>query len=249
MSMTNRVVVIAGASRGIGAETARAFAARGDRVVLLARDRKVLRALAGEIGENALAIPCDVRNFAQVEQAVLEGVETFGSCDVLINNAALIEPVGLLHELDPKAWAQLIDVNVTGVFNGIRAVLHLMLAAGGGHVLTVSSGAAHRPYEGWSAYCASKAAVAMLTRSLHLEYGGRGIHAMGLSPGTVATDMQRTIRESGIGPVAQIPWEDHVPPHWPAQALVWMASEDARAHAGEEIRLRDPEILQKLNLS
>lgn len=248
MSMTERVIVITGASRGIGAATARAFAAQGNKVVLLARSRRPLRDLADEIGGNALAIPCDMRSYAQVEQAILEGVETFGGCDVLVCNAGQITPIAPLDNADPKAWSAQVETNLTGVFNPIRAALHLMLAAGGGTVLSVSSGAAHQPMPGWSGYCASKAAAAMLMRSLHLEYGDRGIRAIGLSPGTVATDMQRAIRDSGVGPVAQIPWDDHIPPDWPARALVWLASEAGAEFAGQEVRLRDAAFRARVGL-
>lgn len=249
MKMTGRVVVIAGASRGIGAAAARAFVANGDKVVLLARSKKPLRALTDELGENALGFTCDVRDFAQVEQAILSGVETFGGCDVLVNNAGVVEPIGALDSIDPKAWGDQIDVNLKGVFNGIRAVLHLMLASGGGTVINVSSGAAHGPYKGWSGYCTSKAGVYMLTRQLHQEYGDQGIRALGLSPGTVATEMQRVIKSSGVGPVAQMEWDDHVPPEWPAKAMLWMTTPEADPWLGDDLRLRDPEILSKVGLA
>lgn len=246
--MTKRTIFITGASRGIGEAAARAFIKNGDRVVLLARSGKTLADLADELGENALAISCDVRDFAQIEAAVLAGVDAFGSCDVLVNNAAVLDPIAPMADMDPAAFADLMDVNVTGAFHAIRAVLHVMLAAGGGTVLNVSSGAAHSPMEGWAAYCASKAALAMLTRSIHLEYGDQGIRVMGLSPGTVATDMQRKIKASGLGPVAALEWEDHVPPSLPAKALVWMSGRGADTYLGQEIRLRDPAIQSKLEI-
>lgn len=88
----------------------------------------------------------------------------------------------------------------------------------------------------------------MLTQSLHLEYGGRGIRAMGLSPGTVATDMQRAIKASGIGPVARLDWSDHIPPEWPARALVWMCTPDADDFAGQEVSLRQDAIRRRAGL-
>ncbi len=249
MKLTGRTVLITGASRGIGSAAARAFAEAGARVALTARSGDALDALASELGEGAVALPCDVSDYAAVEAAVAEVTARFGGIDVLVNNAAVIEPITPLAEADPAAFARAADINLTGVFNGMRAVLPGMLAAGGGSLLTVSSGAAHRPMEGWAAYCATKAGAAMLTRSVDMEYRGRGIRAMGLSPGTVATQMQRDIRASGINPVSQIDWSDHVPPEWPARALVWMATAGADDWLGEEISLRDPEILERLGLS
>jgi NAD(P)-dependent dehydrogenase (short-subunit alcohol dehydrogenase family) len=131
----------------------------------------------------------------------------------------------------------------------MHAVLPGMLAAGGGTVLTVSSGAASGPVEAWSHYCAAKAGAAMLTRMLDKEYAGDGIRAIGLSPGTVATDMQREIKASGLNPVSQLDWSDHIPPDWPAKALVWMCGPEADGWLGGEISLRDPEIRKTLGLA
>ncbi|WP_369932366.1 SDR family oxidoreductase [Rhodovulum sp. 12E13] len=248
--MDGKSVMITGASRGIGAAAARAFAEAGARVALLARTEDSIAEIAGEIGpDHAIAIPCDVSRYWEVETAVKATVGAFGRLDVLVGNAGIIDPIGHMGGLDPDAWGQAIDVNLKGVFHGMRAALPVMLEQGGGTVITVSSGAAHGPVEGWSAYCASKAGAAMLTRMLDKEYGPRGIRAMGLSPGTVATDMQREIRASGINPVSQLDWSEHIPPDWPAKALVWMCGPEAAAHAGQEISLRDEGIRATLGLS
>ncbi len=130
----------------------------------------------------------------------------------------------------------------------MRAALPVMLAAGHGTILTISSGAAHGPVEAWSHYCASKAAAAMLTRCLDKENAQDGIRAMGLSPGTVATQMQREIKASGINPVSQLDWDDHIPPDWPAKALLWMCSADADEFIGQEISLRDDAIRKRAGL-
>jgi NAD(P)-dependent dehydrogenase (short-subunit alcohol dehydrogenase family) len=246
--LTGKTALITGASRGIGAATARAFAAQGANVVLMARDSDAIAGLAGEIGDRALAVPVDVTRYWQVEAAVTAAVEAFGTVDILINNAGAIEPVARMADADPEAWGQVIDINLKGVFHGMHAVLPVMLAKGGGSVITISSGAAHNPLEGWSHYCASKAAVAMLTRCLHLEHGEAGIRAMGLSPGTVATQMQKEIKASGVNPVSRLEWSDHIPPEWPAVALSWMCSPESDAHLGEEISLRSPEIRAMLGL-
>ncbi|MEC9199255.1 MAG: SDR family oxidoreductase [Pseudomonadota bacterium] len=246
--VAGKTVLITGASRGIGAAAARVFADAGANVVLVARNREAVAELAGQIGEQALAVPCDVSRYWEVEAAVQAAVNTFGGLDVVIGNAGIIDPIGAMDAVQPDAWGHLIDVNVKGVFNGFHAALPVMKARGGGSFLTVSSGAAHRPVEGWSAYCASKAAVAMLTRSLDLENRSAGIRAIGLSPGTVATDMQREIKASGVGPVAQLEWSDHIPAEWPAKCLLWMCGSEADPWLGEEISLREEEIRMKVGL-
>jgi NAD(P)-dependent dehydrogenase (short-subunit alcohol dehydrogenase family) len=145
-------------------------------------------------------------------------------------------------------WGRAIDINLKGVFHGMRAALPVMQAQGHGTIITISSGAAHNPLEGWSGYCASKAGAAMLTSCAHLEAGGAGVRVMGLSPGTVATDMQRVIKKSGVGPIARLEWEDHIPADWPARALMWMCSADADDWLGREISLRDEGIRRRVGL-
>lgn len=249
MSMQGKTVLITGASRGIGAEAGRVFAAAGANVALVARSRAQIDALAAELGAQAMAIACDVSDYSQVEQAVAACVDRFGRVDVLIGNAGVIDPISHLAKADPAEWGRAIDINLKGVFHGMRAVLPVMRAAGGGTVLTVSSGAASNPVEAWSHYCASKAGAKMLTECLHLEESHHGIRAMGLSPGTVATDMQRTIKASGINPVSQLEWEDHIPADWPARALLWMCSADADEFLGTEISLRRDDIRKRVGLT
>ncbi|PRY92791.1 NADP-dependent 3-hydroxy acid dehydrogenase YdfG [Hasllibacter halocynthiae] len=248
--MGGRITIITGASRGIGAAAARAFAQAGHRVALLARSMGEIEALAAEIGSGrSMALGCDVADFDAVEAAFAAVERAWGRPDVLIGNAGVIEPVARLEDADPAAWGRVIDVNLKGVMHGMRAALPRMLAGGGGTVLTISSGAAHRPVEGWSHYCASKAGAAMLTRCLDEEHRGNGIRAMGLSPGTVATRMQREIRASGINPVSRLDWSAHVPPEWPARALVWMAGPSGDRFLGEEVSLRDEAVRRELGLT
>jgi NAD(P)-dependent dehydrogenase (short-subunit alcohol dehydrogenase family) len=247
-ALDGQTVLITGASRGIGAAAARSFAAAGAQVALVARSGTEIGALADEIGPAARAYACDVSDFAALAAAVQQAESDLGPVGVLINNAGVISPIGRIAEIDPAAWPRVIDINLTGVFNGMRAVLPGMVARGGGTILTVSSGAAHNPLEGWSHYCASKAGAAMLTRTLDLEYRAAGIRAMGLSPGTVATEMQVEIKASGLNPVSQLDFSVHIPADWPARALVWMCSEDAAEFTGTEISLRDEAIRRRVGL-
>ncbi|WP_304617892.1 SDR family oxidoreductase [Paracoccus sp. (in: a-proteobacteria)] len=247
VDLRGKAVLVTGASRGIGAAAARAFARAGALVGVMARNAEAVEALADEIAGVPLA--GDVAVAGDMERAVAALHDRAGRLDVLVNNAGLIGPMSLLDQADPGAWGECIDVNIKGVFHGMRAALPLMRAAGGGTVLTVGSGAAHRPQQGWSAYCASKAGALMLTRSLDLEARGDGIRAISLSPGTVATDMQRAIRDSGVSPVSQLDWSEHIPPEWPARALVWMCGPEADAWLGGEISLRDADIRRRIGLT
>lgn len=248
-AIKGRTVLITGASRGIGEAAARAFAGAGANVVLAARDRAAVERIAGEIGASAVGVGCDVTDMAQVQAAVDLAVSRFGGLDVLIGNAGVIEPIARLDAADAGEWSRVIDINLKGVFHGMRAALPLMQAQGHGTIITISSGAAHNPLEGWSGYCASKAGAAMLTSCAHLEAGAAGVRVMGLSPGTVATDMQRVIKKSGVGPIARLEWEDHIPADWPARALMWMCSSDADDWLGREISLRDEGIRRRVGLT
>ncbi len=249
MTLDGKTVLITGASRGIGAATARVFAAAGANVVLTARSTGALTELAADIGDKALALPCDVSRYVDVAAAVSTCVDRFGGLDVLINNAGVLEPITHLETADPEEWGQVIDINLKGVFYGMQAVMPIMRAAGGGTILTVSSGAAHNAYEGWSAYCAAKAGAAMLTQSMHLEGAAQGVRAMGLSPGTVATQMQRDIKKSGLNPVSTLNWGDHVPAEWPAKVLLWMCSPDSDEFLGQEISLRNEDVRYRAGLT
>ena len=248
MNMVGKTVLISGASRGIGAAAARAFAQAGANVALIARGIDEIADIAGEIGEKALAIPCDVSRYVEVAEAVAATARTFGGLDVLINNAGVVGPIGHFEKTDPEAWSRTIDINLKGVMHGMRAAMPGMIAQGHGTIINISSGAAHGPVEGWTAYCSSKAAVYMLTRAADKESRDKGLRILGLSPGTVATQMQREIKASGINPVSQLDWSVHIPPEWPAQALLWMCTSEADAYLGDDVSLREDAIRAKVGL-
>ena len=114
-----------------------------------------------------------------------------------------------------------------------------MEAQGSGVIVNVSSGAATSALEGWSHYCSSKAAALSLTRCADREYADKGIRVVGMSPGTVATEMQDAIRASGVNPVSQLDPSVHIPAEWPARAIVWLCTEDAAEFAGTDFSLKD----------
>lgn len=245
-------VIITGASRGIGEATARHFAAQGARVMLTARSGDAVARIASDIvsaGGTARAMACDVADPAQMQAVADATLSAFGGVDVLIANAGLLAPVNRLEDMAPADFARVIDVNVNGVFHGMRAVLPVMKAGRGGTIISIGSGAATSALEGWPHYCASKAAVHHLNSCLHKEESDNGIRALVLSPGTVATNMQEVIRDSGVNPVSQIAWEDHIPPEWPARALEWMCTPDADEYLGRVVSLRDETVRRKAGLA
>ncbi len=245
--MQGKVVVITGASRGIGAAAARVFAGAGASVALLARSVQPIESLAADLG--GMALGCDVGDWDAVQAAMAAVVARYGRIDVLINNAGVIEPMARLADADPAAWSAAVDTNLKGVFHGCRAVVPLMKAQGAGTIINLSSGAAYQPLEGWSSYCATKAGVLMLTRALHLEEHGWGLRVLGLSPGTVATEMQVKIRASGMNAVAALDPSVHIPADWPARALLWMCGVGADAWLGDDVKLRDEAVRRAAGLA
>jgi 3-oxoacyl-[acyl-carrier protein] reductase len=242
--LTKKTVVITGASRGIGEAAARHLASLGANVVLAARSTGDIERIAKEIetaGGTATAMACDVARNEDVKALVARTVELYGRLDVLVNNAGLIDPIARLADSDPDAWSQVVDVNVKGVYYGLRHAIPEMTARGGGTIINISSGAATGALEGWSHYCATKAAVLSLTRCTDKEYRGDGIRMIGLSPGTVKTDMQVAIKASGLNPVSQLDTSAHIPPEWVAQAIAYLCGPGGDAYLGTDFSLKTNE--------
>jgi len=240
--LQGKTALVTGASRGIGAAAAQELAKLGVSVVLAARSAGDIEALAEDIrgaGGKAEAVVCDVVRYADVAAAVSRCQRAFGSLDILVNNAGVIEPIARLAESDPEEWDKVVDINFKGVYHGLRAAVPVMQAQGGGVIVNISSGAATGAMEGWSHYCSTKAAVLSLTRCADKEYREHGIRVVGLSPGTVATDMQVAIKASGVNPVSQLDPSVHIPADWPARAIAWLCTEEAADLCGTDFSLKD----------
>ncbi len=251
MELIGKAAVITGASRGIGAATAKHLAERGVSVVLAARTFKDIEIVSADIrraGGVAETIACDVTRYSDVHAAVDKCRTAFGSVDILVNNAGVIDPIARITDSDPDAWNQVVDVNLKGVYHGLRAALPVMQAQGSGTIVNISSGAATSALEGWSHYCATKAAVLSLTKCAHKEYAEHGVRVVGLSPGTVATDMQISIRESGINPVSQLDASAHITTDWAARAVAWLCTEDASDVAGDDFSIKTDEGRRRAGL-
>ena len=251
-ALSGKVAIVTGASRGIGEAAAEALAAAGAAVMLAARDGTRSSEVAARItaaGGKAASLVCDVADYAAVEALLAATTTQFGRPDILINNAGVIEPIATLAGSDPAAWAKNVQINLVGAYNVVRAILPGMKAAGGGTIVNVSSGAALRPLEGWSAYCSGKAGMAMLTQAIKLEEAANGIRVFGFQPGTTDTDMQVLIRASGMNMISQIPRANLTPVAHPAKAIVYLCTKDADDLCGAEFSLRDEAFRKRIGLA
>jgi len=192
MDPTNAVVLVTGASSGIGAATARAASHAGARVVLLARREHRIRELATELGGEALAISCDVTDRAQVEAAVRAAINTYGRIDVLINSAGQ----GLqarTEELDPADLRAVLELNLVAVLVTMQAVLPTMQAQGSGTVVNISSGITFADLPGSAGYSASKAALEKLTSIAREELADAGIAVSLMIPWITSTEFSTSV--------------------------------------------------------
>lgn len=189
-ALAGKVAAITGAAHGLGATTARWFAARGAPVALIDVDAVAARALEAELtadGAEALAVPCDVADAAQVEAAVAAVAARFGRCDVLVNNATTMDWCPL-ERVERTEWERVIATNLHGYFLCLQGFGRMMLEQGeGGSIVNVASVCARNPSAASGAYSVTKAAQVMLARQAALEWGDRGIRSNSVSPGVFET--------------------------------------------------------------
>ena len=199
-NISGKVVVITGASSGLGQATAQLLSAQGATIVLGARRVERLQALAAELnrgGGKALAIQTDVTDANQVKRLVDAAVQTYGRIDVMLNNAGLM-PHSPLERLKIDDWNRTIDVNLKGVLYGIAAALPYMKQQKSGHIINVSSVAGHKVRPGSAVYAATKAAVLMISEGLRQEVKPYHIRTTVISPGAVDTELPNSITEPDI---------------------------------------------------
>ena len=226
-NIEGKVVVITGASSGLGEATARMLSAHGAVVVLGARRVDRIEALAKELsdaGGKALALQTDVTRAADVQRLVDAAVEKFGRIDVLVNNAGLM-PSSPLERLKIADWDRMIDVNIKGVLYGIAAALPHMKAQKCGHIVNVSSVAGHRVRAGTAVYSATKHAVRVLTEGLRQEVKPYDIRTTIVSPGAVATELPDSITEADVQAGVKAFYEIAIPADSFARAVVFAMSQ------------------------
>ena len=199
-NIAGKIIVITGASSGMGAAAARHLAGKGAAVVLGARRGNRIEALAAEItqaGGRATAVTTDVTKAEDVQRLVDTAVETFGRIDVLINNAGVM-PLSPLERRKIAEWDQMIDVNVKGVLYGIAAALPHMIEQKSGHIINLSSVAGHKLFGGSAVYSATKFAVRALSEGLRQEMAAYNIRTTIISPGAVKTELLDHISEKDV---------------------------------------------------
>lgn len=213
-NIEGKVVVITGASSGLGEATARHLAGQGARVVLGARRAERIGALAREIagaGGQARAVATDVTQPEQVQRLVDDAVQAFGRLDVLLNNAGLM-PHSPLERRRIADWDRMIDVNLKGVLYGIAAALPHMQRQKAGHIINVSSVAGHKVNPGGAVYSATKTAVRVLSEGLRQEVKPWNIRTTIISPGAVATALPQSATEPDVAANLQQFYEEYAIP-------------------------------------
>lgn len=242
--LTGKVAIVTGASRGIGAAVVRRFCREGAHVVASHHDSPAMTELAETLvaelrddGHQALAIPTDVSDPAQISKLVEATTDAFGPADVLVTNAAAFSN-GPWHEVTDDEWDRIFDVNARGTFLCAKAVLPAMIARGSGSIITVSSVTTRVGLVGMLPYVASKGAVVALTRSLAREVGTHGVRVNSVMPGAIRTEHED---EMGHGDDSdQIATRlQAIPERLGAEELTgtftYLASDDSRLLTGQVI--------------
>lgn len=229
MKLANKVVLVTGASRGIGKAIAQLFTKEGALVAITAKDQKKLKEAAEELG--AFSVPADIRKESEVQEVVKKTVAKFGRLDILVNNAGIFPKIKPLHEISESEWNEIIDVNLTGSFRFTKAAIpHLQ--KNGGVIVNIASTAGIKAYQDFNAdaYSASKAGLVLLTKCLAIEYAKSKIRVNCICPGVVETDMTAeflatpALREmmNFAYPIGRFGTVDDV-----AKAALYFASEDS----------------------
>ena len=230
MSLSGKIALVTGGSRGIGFSTGKILSENGATVVITGKDTERLEKAAKKI-PNSIAIVADIRNTNDVKNVVSKTIEKFGRLDILVNNAGIFPKIKKLHEIDEDEWNEVLDVNLTGQFRFTKeAIPHLQKTSGS--IINISSDAGLKAYQGFNAdaYSASKAALIILTKCWALEYSKNKIRVNCICPGVVDTDMTKPFlktqtdkefmdNEHPLGRIGQ--------PGEIAKAIMYFVSDDA----------------------
>jgi 3-hydroxy acid dehydrogenase / malonic semialdehyde reductase len=235
MSLTGKIVFITGASSGIGESTAYAFAAEGARLLLCARRKEKVDAVAEQaLAKGAQAVQTfelDVRNQAAVAAAITSLPAEWAAIDILVNNAGLSRGLDKLYLGHIEDWDEMIDTNVKGLLYVTRAVAPGMVERGSGHIVNLGSTAGELPYPGGAVYCATKAAEKSINDGLRQDLLGTPLRVTSIDPGMVETDFSK-VRFRGDEDRADRVYQGVVPltPEDVADAIVWAASRPAHVN-------------------
>ena len=192
--LNHKIAVVTGASRGIGKQIARDLIISGAKVALLSRSEKELNIVSQEFSKlgKTIPLPLDIKNIEDVKNAIKTIIDKWGKIDILVNNAGVTSD-NLLIKMKESEWDHVIDINLKGTFNCIKSVIPHMLKKRSGKIINITSVVGISGNAGQSNYCASKAGVIGLTKSIGKEYGVKGINVNAIAPGFIETDMVQDI--------------------------------------------------------
>ena len=236
MSEIEKVVIITGASSGLGEATARRLAKHGAKLMLAARREDRLKKLVEEIGKEggtAKYQVTDVINRSQVEALAQATKQAYDRIDVLVNNAGLM-PLSPLAANKVDEWEQMVDVNIKGVLYGISAVMPIMLEQESGHIINLSSVAGHKVFAGGTVYCATKFAVKAISEGIRMESDGK-IRSTNISPGAVATELTNTISHEETAQMAEQLYDMAIDADAIARAITYAIEQPGNVDVNEMI--------------
>ncbi len=235
-NIEDKIVVITGASSGIGESTAKLLAQQGARVVLGARRIDRIDAVVKEIsatGGKAIGFAVDVTMRAEVEALIRGTVESFGRVDVMVNNAGIM-PIAPMAALKVEEWDRMIDVNIKGLLYGVAAVLPIMQRQNQGHIINLASVYGIKVFApGATVYCATKAAVRALTEGLRMELHSQNIRCTMISPGAVATELPESSSEEATRKNLREFYKMAIPPDLIARAIAYAIEQPTEAEIDE----------------
>ncbi len=250
-NLQGKVALVTGARAGLGAAIAVALAKAGAIVIACGRkagDCDAVVDMITEAGGRAFDFQLDMAAIPAISHRIDEALVLAGGIDILVNNAATIAPMATLVDIDPIAFDAAMTVNVTAPAALTAALWPHFAGKEGGRIINIVSGASNQPLLGWAAYCASKAALLMLTRSTELEGAAVGIRGFAFAPGLVDTGMQANIRAAKINEISNIPRESLSPPERPAWIVAWLASGAGDDLAGQYVDIRQEGLVRRAGL-
>ncbi len=239
-NLSNKIAIVTGASRGIGSAIAHNLSKAGAKVVLISRSIDALKSVESEIKSNggeAISITADVSNLESFTNAISQVVETWGTVDILINNAGITKD-NIILRLKEEDWDAVIDINLKGCFNGIKAVTRPMLKARSGRIINITSVIGLIGNSGQSNYAASKAGILGLTKSIAKELGSRNITVNAIAPGYIQTEMTDNLDQTSKDNLMKsIPLQRLGKPEEIASLVCFLASEEAAYITGQTLNV------------
>ena len=239
-SLENKVAIVTGASRGIGSAIAHNLSKAGAKIVLISRSIDALKSVEAKIksnGYDAISIAADVSNLQSLTDAVSQVLETWGTVDILINNAGITRD-NIIMRLKEEDWDAVININLKGCFNGIKSVARPMMKARCGRIINITSVIGLMGNSGQSNYVASKAGILGLTKSIAKELGSRNITVNAIAPGYIQTEMTDNLDEpSRDNLIKSIPLQRLGQPQEIADLVCFLASNEAAYITGQTLNV------------